>query len=101
MATNNGGPPSEGPPSSEDSVECRLYSVISQENDTEQDLCIKAMKYSQFLKELTCNYIWYHEELRIFVSRELHLSVGRQLGESHMQFKTGVIESFNMHHLNF
>ena len=50
----------------EDIVECRLYPEVTDE----QELLICAMKYSDFIKKLTCDYIWYHEELRISVSRE-------------------------------
>lgn len=50
----------------EDIVECRLYPEVTDE----QELLICAMKYSDFMKKLTCDYIWYHEELRISVSRE-------------------------------
>ena len=53
-------------PSIEDVVECRLYPEVTDE----QELLICAMKYSDFMKKLTCDYIWYHEELRISVSRE-------------------------------
>ena len=50
----------------EDVVECRLYPEVTDE----QELLICAMKHSDFMKKLTCDYIWYHEELRISVSRE-------------------------------
>ena len=53
-------------PSIEDIVECRLYPEVTDE----QELLICAMKYSDFMKKLTYDYIWYHEELRISVSRE-------------------------------
>jgi len=67
MATNDDSQ-SEVLPLSEDTVECRLYPLIEQECEAKQELCIRAMKYSQFLKELTCDYIWYHEDLRLSVS---------------------------------
>ena len=55
----------------EDIVECRLYPAITDDVNMKQELLVYAMKYSEFLKKLTCDYIWYHEELRISVSREL------------------------------
>lgn len=54
----------------EDIVECRLYPKITDDVTIKQELLVCAMKYSEFLKRLTCDYIWYHEELRVSVSRE-------------------------------
>lgn len=56
-------------PSLEDIVECRLHPVVT-DDEVKQELLICALKYSDFLKKLTRDYIWYHEELRISVSRE-------------------------------
>ena len=55
----------------EDIVECRLYPATTDDVDLKQELLVCAMKYSEFLKKLTCDYIWYHEELRVSASREL------------------------------
>ena len=54
----------------EDIIECRLYPEVTEDADIKQELLVCAMKYSEFLKELTCDYIWYHEELRVSVSRK-------------------------------
>lgn len=58
----------------EDTVECRLYpaavATAMKEDDMKQELLVSALKYSEFLKTLTHHYIWYHEELRISLSRE-------------------------------
>lgn len=55
----------------EDIVECRLYPATTDDVKLKQELLVCAMKYSEFLKKLTCDYIWYHEELRVSASREL------------------------------
>ena len=56
-------------PSLDDTLECRLHPAVT-DDEMKQELLICAMKYSDFLKKLTCDYIWYHEELRVSVSRE-------------------------------
>ena len=55
----------------EDIIECRLYPAMKDGINMKQELLVSAMKYSEFLKKLTCDYIWCHEELRVSVSREL------------------------------
>lgn len=52
----------------EDTVECRLYPLVTDDINIKQELLVCAMKYSEYLKKLTCDYIWYHEELRISVT---------------------------------
>lgn len=54
----------------EDTVECRLYPAVTDDCCMKQELLVYAMIYSEFLKRLTHDYIWYHETLRISISRE-------------------------------
>ena len=54
----------------EDVVECRLYPAVTNDHNVKQELLVYAIKYSEFLEKLTCDHIWYHEELRISVSCE-------------------------------
>jgi len=54
----------------EDTVECRLYPALTDNCNMKQELLVYAMRYSEFLKRLAHDYIWYHETLRISISRE-------------------------------
>ena len=77
----------------EDIVECKLYPATT--NDVKQELLVCAMKYSEFLKKLTYDYIWYHEELRVSASRELTVEESTSRYPCYICIATDVIINVN------